>query len=119
MKELKFIGIIPARYASTRFPGKPLAKLGGKYVIQRVYEQVSKVLPNVVVALDDERIADAVSSFGGKWVMTRTDHKCCLLYTSSVMPPPSSRHGSFAKAAIRCAWAMLMADYCCFSALNM
>ena len=60
MKELKFIGIIPARYASTRFPGKPLAKLGGKYVIQRVYEQVSKVLPNVVVALDDERIADAV-----------------------------------------------------------
>ena len=76
MKELKFIGIIPARYASTRFPGKPLAKLGGKYVIQRVYEQVSKVLPNVVVALDDERIADAVSSFGGKWVMTRTDHKC-------------------------------------------
>lgn len=76
MKELKFIGIIPARYASTRFPGKPLAKLGGKYVIQRVYEQVSKVLPNVVVALDDERIAEAVSSFGGKWVMTRTDHKC-------------------------------------------
>ena len=58
MKELKFIGIIPARYASTRFPGKPLAKLGGKYVIQRVYEQVSKVLPNVVVALDDERIAE-------------------------------------------------------------
>ena len=58
MKELKFIGIIPARYASTRFPGKPLAKLGGKYVIQRVYEQVSKVLPNVVVALDDERIVN-------------------------------------------------------------
>lgn len=76
MKELKFIGIIPARYASTRFPGKPLAKLGGKYVIQRVYEQVSKVLPNVVVALDDERIAAAVDSFGGRWVMTRTDHKC-------------------------------------------
>lgn len=76
MNELKFIGIIPARYASTRFPGKPLAKLGGKYVIQRVYEQVSKVLPNVVVALDDQRIADAVDSFGGRWVMTRTDHKC-------------------------------------------
>lgn len=76
MEELHFIGIIPARYASTRFPGKPLAKLGGKYVVQRVYEQVSKVLPNVVVALDDQRIADAVDSFGGRWVMTRTDHKC-------------------------------------------
>lgn len=76
MNELKFVGIIPARYASTRFPGKPLAKLGGKYVIQRVYEQVQKVLPNVVVALDDERIAEAVSSFGGRWVMTRSDHKC-------------------------------------------
>lgn len=76
MKELRFIGIIPARYASTRFPGKPLAMLGGKYVIQRVYEQVSRVLPNVVVALDDDRIAAAVDSFGGRWVMTRTDHKC-------------------------------------------
>ncbi len=76
MKEMNFVGIIPARYASTRFPGKPLAKLGGKYVIQRVYEQVRKVLPDVVVALDDERIAQAVDSFGGQWVMTRTDHKC-------------------------------------------
>ena len=76
MKELRFIGIIPARYASTRFPGKPLAMLGGKYVIQRVYEQVSRVLPNVVVALDDDRIAAAVDSFGGRWVMTHTDHKC-------------------------------------------
>ena len=76
MQDLRFIGIIPARYASTRFPGKPLAMLGGKYVIQRVYEQVSRVLSNVVVALDDERIAAAVDSFGGKWVMTRADHKC-------------------------------------------
>ena len=75
MQDLRFIGIIPARYASTRFPGKPLAMLGGKYVIQRVYEQVSRVLSNVVVALDDERIAAAVDSFGGKWVMTRADHK--------------------------------------------
>ena len=75
MSNLSFIGIIPARYASTRFPGKPLAMLGGKFVIQRVYEQVSKVLPKVVVALDDERIAKAVESFGGRYVMTRSDHK--------------------------------------------
>ena len=75
MNNLTFIGIIPARYASTRFPGKPLAMLGGKPVIQRVYEQVSLVLDNAVVATDDERIAHAVESFGGRYVMTRTDHK--------------------------------------------
>ena len=66
MNHLSFIGIIPARYASTRFPGKPLATLGGKPVIQRVYEQASQVLPNVVVATDDERIAQAVEAFGGR-----------------------------------------------------
>lgn len=75
MNDLKFIAIIPARYASTRFPGKPLAKLGGKSVIERVYEQVRKALPNVVVALDDERIAQAVTAFGGRYIMTRSDHK--------------------------------------------
>jgi len=72
---MKFIGIIPARYASTRFPGKPLAKLGGKTVIQRVYEQVSGVLSEAYVATDDERIFAAVEMFGGKAVMTRADHK--------------------------------------------
>ena len=56
MKPLKFIVIIPARYASTRFPGKPLALLGGKPMIQRVYEQVAGVVEDVVVATDDERI---------------------------------------------------------------
>lgn len=71
----KFIAIIPARYASTRFPGKPLAVLGGKTVIERVYEQALKVLPEAYVATDDERIADAVKAFGGKAVMTRKDHK--------------------------------------------
>lgn len=75
MSELKFIGIIPARYASTRFPGKPLAMLGGKYMIQRVWEQVSKVLDSVVVATDDSRIYDAVIGFGGKAVMTSTEHR--------------------------------------------
>lgn len=72
---MKFIGIIPARYASTRFPGKPLALLDGKPVIQHVYEKVAAVLEAAYVATDDERIYDAVKSFGGQVVMTRTDHK--------------------------------------------
>ena len=73
---MQFIGIIPARYASTRFPGKPLADLGGKPMIQRVYEQAKKALNTVVVATDDERIYNCVKSFGGEVVMTRADHKC-------------------------------------------
>lgn len=72
---MKIIAIIPARYASTRFPGKPLAMLAGKPVIQHVYEQVKKVLPEAWVATDDERILNAVKQFGGKAVMTRADHK--------------------------------------------
>ena len=72
---MKFIGIIPARYASTRFPGKPLAMLGGRSVIQRVYEQVAAVLEEAYVATDDERIFKAVEEFGGRVVMTRQDHK--------------------------------------------
>ena len=72
---MKFIAVIPARYASTRFPGKPLAVLGGKTVIQRVYEQAVSVLPEAYVATDDERIFQAVEAFGGRAVMTRTDHK--------------------------------------------
>ena len=75
MKDFKFIAIIPSRYASTRFPGKPLAVLGGKTVIERVYEQVSKAISNVVVATDDERIYNAVMSFGGKAVMTGAHHR--------------------------------------------
>ena len=72
---MKFIAVIPARYASTRFPGKPLAILGGKTVIERVYEQVSKVIDEVYVATDDERIRQTVEGFGGKAVMTSPDHK--------------------------------------------
>lgn len=72
---MKFLGIIPARYASTRFPAKPLAMLGGKTVIQRVYEQVAGVLDDAYVATDDERIEAAVQAFGGKVVMTSVDHK--------------------------------------------
>ncbi|AHF12339.1 3-deoxy-manno-octulosonate cytidylyltransferase [Barnesiella viscericola DSM 18177] len=84
---MKFIGIIPARYASTRFPGKPLADMKGKYMIQRVYEQACKVLDRVCVATDDERIFNAVQSFGGQVVMTSDRHRsgtdrCFEAYTN-------------------------------------
>ena len=72
---MNFTAIIPARYASTRFPGKPLALLGNKPVIQHVYEQTSSVLSEVWVATDDDRIREAVKKFGGRVVMTRADHK--------------------------------------------
>jgi 3-deoxy-manno-octulosonate cytidylyltransferase (CMP-KDO synthetase) len=72
---MKTIAIIPARYASTRFPGKPLAILGGKPVIQRVYEQVTTVLDEAYVATDDERIYNKVQEFGGRVVMTSPNHK--------------------------------------------
>lgn len=71
----KYIGIIPARYASTRFPGKPLALVGGKPMIERVYTRVAEVMPEVIVATDDSRIAEAVDSFGGKYVMTSELHR--------------------------------------------
>ncbi len=72
---MKYIAIIPARYASTRFPAKPLAILGGKPVIRRVYEQVAGVMDETIVATDDERIYDAVLAFGGKAEMTSTAHR--------------------------------------------
>lgn len=71
---MKFMAIIPARYASTRFPAKPLAMLDGKIIIQRVYERVAKVFPRLCVATDDERIKSAVEAFGGVAVMTSTAH---------------------------------------------
>ena len=70
-----FIGLIPARYASSRFPGKPLALIGNKPMIQRVYEQAHKSLDLVFVATDDMRIYEAVLNFGGKAVMTSPDHQ--------------------------------------------
>ena len=72
---MEFAAIIPARYASTRFPAKPLAVLGGKPVIIRVCEQASKVFSHVFVATDDQRIFDAVKEGGFTPVMTRQDHK--------------------------------------------
>ena len=74
---MKIAGIIPARYASTRFPGKPLVDIGGKTMIHRVYEQASKAtsLNEVIVATDDERIYNEVKRFGGKVVMTAANHQ--------------------------------------------
>ena len=71
------VAIIPARYDSTRFPGKPLAPLNGKIMIQHVYERVSKaaLVNEVLVATDDKRIFDAVTAFGGKAVMTLDSHE--------------------------------------------
>ncbi|MDR1553670.1 MAG: 3-deoxy-manno-octulosonate cytidylyltransferase [Prevotellaceae bacterium] len=72
---LVFAGIIPARFASTRFPGKPLADIFGKPMIQHVYEKSQKVFEIVYAATDDKRIFDAVVNFGGKAVMTSDKHK--------------------------------------------
>lgn len=71
---MKVLGIIPARYGSTRLEGKPLIDLAGKPMIQHVYEQAKKALDHVVVATDDQRIVAAVESFGGMAVMTSPDH---------------------------------------------
>ena len=72
---MKFICLIPARYASTRFPGKPLATLGGKFVIQHVYERAATCFDHVYVCTDDERIYQAVNDFGGKALMTSPAHR--------------------------------------------
>lgn len=75
MNSLRYVAIIPARYASTRFPGKPLVNIGGKTMIQRVYEQVKRAVENVYVATDDQRIYDAVIAFGANVIMTSDQHR--------------------------------------------
>jgi len=74
---MHILGIIPARYASTRFPGKPLALIGGKPMIEHVWRGVSdtQAVDRVIVATDDQRIADAVGAFGGEAMMTSTAHR--------------------------------------------
>ncbi len=72
---MRILGLIPARYASTRFPGKPLAEISGKPMIQWVYERTSKVFEFVYVATDDERIKSVVEGFGGKVIMTASTHQ--------------------------------------------
>ena len=74
---MKIIGIVPARFGSTRFPGKPLADINGKSMIQRVYEQclLSKLLSRLVIATDDERILNHVKEFGGEAILTSPQHQ--------------------------------------------
>lgn len=71
---MKFIAIIPARYASTRFPGKPLALISGKPMVQHVYERCKELLEHVYIATDDERIAQVVNTFGGSYILTNANH---------------------------------------------
>jgi 3-deoxy-manno-octulosonate cytidylyltransferase (CMP-KDO synthetase) len=73
---MRILAVIPARFSSTRFPGKPLATIGGKPMVQRVWEQVRKCnqITDIVVATDDERIVHCVQQFGGNAVMTSADH---------------------------------------------
>lgn len=75
-EEIKVLAVIPARYGSTRLPGKPLAKIAGKPMIQHVVERVRKAqtVSRIVVATDDQRIVDAVKAFGGEAILTRADH---------------------------------------------
>ncbi len=73
--DMNILGIIPARYASSRFPGKPLADIAGKTMIQRVYEQASKAIKNIVIATDDKRIFEEARSFGAEVVYTNREHK--------------------------------------------
>ncbi len=77
MSDPKVIVVIPARYASTRLPGKPLVPLAGKPMVQHVYERVKRAqtVHRVMVATDDQRIMDAVTAFGGEARMTRSDHR--------------------------------------------
>jgi 3-deoxy-manno-octulosonate cytidylyltransferase (CMP-KDO synthetase) len=72
---MNFITIIPSRYGSSRFPGKPLADICGKSMIQRVYEQAKKAMDDVWVATDDKRISEAVKAFGGNVIMTSANHQ--------------------------------------------
>jgi 3-deoxy-manno-octulosonate cytidylyltransferase (CMP-KDO synthetase) len=92
---MNYIGIIPARYHSTRFPGKPLCLIGGKTMIQRVYEQASRVnvFSDLIVATDDNRILTTVLDFGGKAVMTSDIHKsgterCAEVYRNLINAYP-------------------------------
>ncbi len=88
---MKILGIIPSRYASTRFPGKPLIEIDGKTMIQRVFEQASKAqyLHHLIVATDDTRIADHVNNFGGQVEMTSSNHqngteRCAEILSNSI-----------------------------------
>lgn len=73
--KMRFLAVIPARFASTRFPGKPLVQIGSKTMVEMVYRAVSEIIPNTVVATDDQRIFDVVVKNGGQCVMTSDQHE--------------------------------------------
>ena len=90
---MNILGVIPSRYASTRFPGKPLVEIDGKTMIQRVYEQAKKSLSlfDVVVATDDERIFNEVKRFGGRAVMTSSSHESGTERCNEVLEKTSAK----------------------------
>ena len=85
------IAIIPARYASTRLPGKPLVSLAGKAMIQRVWERTRRAakISRVLIATDDQRIVDAAAAFGAEAVMTRSEHRSGTERVAEVAATPS------------------------------
>lgn len=92
---MNLVGIIPARYASKRLPGKPLLDLEGKSMIERVYLQARKAIENVYVATDDERIANAVVKFGGNVVMTSINHQSGTDRTSEAIKKIAAENKKF------------------------
>src|SRR5258708_14765612 len=88
--ERRIVVVIPARYASTRLPGKPLVSIAGKPMVQRVYERAkqAQTVHHVVVATDDQRIIDAVRAFGGEARMTRAAHRTGTKRITEVAPHP-------------------------------
>lgn len=94
---MKALGIIPARYASSRFPGKPLVEINGKPMIQRVYEQAKKAsaINQVIVATDDERILKFVEGFGGNVILTSEHHKSGTDRCNEVVEKPKSKNKDF------------------------
>ena len=91
---MRAIGIIPARYSSNRFPGKPLADILGKSMIQRVYEQCKKadLISEIIVATDDKRIFNHVTGFGGNAMMTKKDHISGTDRCNEVLEPLDSKY---------------------------
>jgi 3-deoxy-manno-octulosonate cytidylyltransferase (CMP-KDO synthetase) len=99
----RIIAVIPARYASVRFPGKPLASIAGKPMIQRVYERVSQatLINRIIVATDDERIRETVIAFGGEAMMTRGEHRCGTERVAEVAAHLSAHLGAGGSADVR------------------
>ena len=99
---MKPIILIPARWGSTRFPGKPLALLDGHPIIEHVWRRALSVTPSVYIATDDERIVAAVEGFGGKAIMTRSDHRSGTDRIAEVMMILEEPFSTFFRFLIGC-----------------